>query len=301
MSSFKSRFSIHRSMSELLWQEGATLMLLDYDKKKRLRLIRDGDFTINLMVQAVTSILITVCDVGDFRWPLTKDSVVFQVGYRSFMFGLPGLLYGLQFPSNVNECKIDSMVTVFKKFGYYEDLKKDDLTGYPIPDNDAELWEKLRPRLEHPAHRILSQFGHVPGKSRFILPPIIDEISSGLLRATRLSAATKLIRDVIASGELKPVHIHTHIRAASSSSGKKVNNDSYPAFASVSVFTNIVDAVEIAWVKFFDMGRYLKEYNSPAPVDVQLDFKVWRLSQSGIAAFLHILGPYVEHAEKTKQ
>lgn len=77
------------------------------------------------------------------------------------------------------------------------------VTGYPWEDIERNLWSKSRPKIESVAHKTLSDFGNVAGKS----PSAVGNQASGFLRAMRTSAATKMVSNAVLSGCLNSMHI----------------------------------------------------------------------------------------------
>lgn len=96
-------------------------------------LMSSGGFTVNLIIKAACPILATVCSVGNFQWPLTKDTVVIRIAKRTFAIAIPGLLYNLQFPNLCSKGDIDSLGTLFMRFCHYKDINENDQGIYLFP------------------------------------------------------------------------------------------------------------------------------------------------------------------------
>ncbi|PON65266.1 hypothetical protein PanWU01x14_117830 [Parasponia andersonii] len=237
-----------------------------------------------------------VCVLRELQWPLVRDAPVFRVGLRTFVFAMPGLLYGLQFHASCRTDVMDTLERVFLKFGYYKDLNESG-AGYNLQDNEPQFWQRVRPQIELLAHQTLSKLGHTPGRR---LPSIItntmDFHYSGLLRALRMSSTAKMIGQAILSHSVKAIHFNivnpkSTMRTPTSNDGKLRNDDDHPTYyASVNVFTHLVDAVEVAWKVAFgdssdhdDHQQFLQKSNHVDLVDQKLKgLRAWRWTKQGI-------------------
>lgn len=124
-SSSSTQRSSHESLTEVFKCKSCVLILMDYDEERTARFIRLVEFVINLVMASMDRALVTcVCMVNQLQWPIAKDSPIIRVGQRSFVLGFPGLLYGLQLVSCCEPHVIDSLETVFIKFGHYKDLNR---------------------------------------------------------------------------------------------------------------------------------------------------------------------------------
>lgn len=167
--------------------------------------------------------------------------------------------------------------------------------------NQLNIWQSIRSKIEQIAHATLSQLGHIPGRS----PSSIANQASVMLRVIRMSATSKIIGNIILSGSLKAIHVHyqditgtARHKPAEGSKNSFVNCDHQPAaYSSISVFTDLVEAVEIAWAVASGHSHLLKE-NIPAAVSVEDSslsssspggFNAWRLNKQGIIAFMEAL------------
>ncbi|KAK7247467.1 hypothetical protein RIF29_42350 [Crotalaria pallida] len=115
----KQKFFSNGSITELFSFRSGIVILMDYDENQTLRILGIGQFMVYLMMHVFYPIMITVCSINDFHWPLTKDTVIFRMANRTFAFALPGLLYGLQFPPFCEDSMMDALENLFMKFGYY--------------------------------------------------------------------------------------------------------------------------------------------------------------------------------------
>ncbi|KAK3212004.1 hypothetical protein Dsin_016710 [Dipteronia sinensis] len=260
----------------------ATVILIDYDEKREIKFLRYGGFLVNMIIQSLGPVMMITCTVDGLQWPISKDAPIIRVGQRCFTFGMPGLLYGLRFPQHCEVEKIDTLEMVLMRFGHYDDLDVGKLTGYPWKDDDPNIWYKLLPMIKIIVHNTLSQFGHHPGKS----PSAVGDQESSKLKVDRTSAFTKMVGDAILSGSLKPNHIDIQDmkpKQKCGDSGISATN-SEQAFASISLFTNLVEALELFWVIAHGKSHLLKEKNTN--LKELVGFKMWRLNQLGIAAFM---------------
>jgi len=112
---------------------------------------RVGNFVVNLYVQAITHIMMTTCCVGDFQWPVSRDSLVIRIGERSFAFVMLGLMYGLQLHEDCDEDTVDTLERVFIKFSDYANLLDDGAKGKnsPLPQLPSFAFEDLIWFSEH--------------------------------------------------------------------------------------------------------------------------------------------------------
>lgn len=172
-----------------------------------------------------------------------------------------------------------------------------DLAGYPYPDNEPHLWNKLREKIEVVANSTLSKLGHNPGSS----PASMATKSSDLLKATRLSATTKMISNAIIFQTLDSdfVHIQNEKGRSSERNNKAMMiNELQPAYSSITVFTGLVEAVEIAWAVAAGFGGQLAERPEAEVPKAWRGAKSWRLNRQGVIAFLEGLRPIVEVEER---
>lgn len=128
--------------------------------------------------------------------------------------------------------------------------------GYPWEDNEPNSWAKSRRKIETIANKALSRFGQVPGKS----PSAVGNQDSGLLKVLRTSAATKMVSSAILTGSLRSKHIDIQdMRPQDKCDNENVSVIDQQAFPSISVFSNLVEALEIAWVISSGNSHLLKE------------------------------------------
>lgn len=102
---------------------------MNYDENMTNKIAHRSEFSIKLVTQAINSILMAYCAVGEkIMWPLAKDAPVIRVGYACFVLGIPGILYALQFPLTSPKEMMTMVEVTFKRFAYYED-HRDEMTG----------------------------------------------------------------------------------------------------------------------------------------------------------------------------
>lgn len=161
------------------------------------------------------------------------------------------------------------------------------VAGYPYADTTPNFWSKMRAQIENIAHNTLAQFGHSPGKSL----SAVGSQASGLLRALRTSASTKTVGNAILSGALKAMHIEIQDLRPQQKCSEQENYQSIifqQAFPSICVFSNLVEAVEVAWVVANGESHLLKE-KLHRDVKELVGFKIWRLNEKGLVAFMEKL------------
>lgn len=124
MSSSANMQPSHGSVTEIFKAKNAALLLLDYDEDRSLRFLRHGGFAVNLIMQSSSPVLMVSCMVDELQWPITKDAPVIRIGKKTFAFAMPGILYGLQFPSCCEDEMMDTLERVFMKFACYKQLSQ---------------------------------------------------------------------------------------------------------------------------------------------------------------------------------
>ncbi|KAL5751661.1 hypothetical protein ACOSQ2_022168 [Xanthoceras sorbifolium] len=260
----------------------ARVVLLDYDDSREVKLLHYGGFIVNVIMQLSSPLLMVTCTV-DLQCPISKDAPIIRVGQRCFAFGMPGLLYELQFPEFCEDEKMDTLERVFKKYGYYHELDMSKLTGDVISNpgistvipNFGKIY--ILPSIEAIVHNKLSQFGHYPGKS----PSAVGNQDSGRVRVLRTSSSIKLVGEAILSGSLKSNHIEIQDMRPKHKCGGDTT------IASISVFTNLVEALEVFLVIASGKSELSKE--KITSLQELIGFKTWRLNQLGIATFMEKL------------
>lgn len=109
---------------DLLKFEWAALILMEYDDQRSLEFVREGMFLVKLVLQTVNPIFIAACIVGNHRWPIAKDCPVIRFSPRTFVFGIPGVLYGLRLAQECEEDKVNMLVRFFMDYADYEDVSQ---------------------------------------------------------------------------------------------------------------------------------------------------------------------------------
>ncbi|TXG57819.1 hypothetical protein EZV62_015648 [Acer yangbiense] len=264
------------------------VLCMDYNENCEINFLRygelDGKFGVNLIVQSMSPLMMITCTVNGLQWPISKDAPIIRVGQRRLAFGIPGLVYGLQFPSSCEEKNMTTVERVFMKFGHYHDLTVGKSIGYRLKDDDPKFWQKILTRIEIIAHNTLSKFGNHPGRSR---QSAVDNQDMGIVRVHQTSDIIKMVRDAILSGSLKSNHIELQDMRSEKKCGANSGSSaiiSEQVFASVSLFTDLVEAIELEQIIAFGKSHLLK--GNFASLKGLVGFKMWRLNQQGIAAFM---------------
>jgi len=149
------------------------------------------------------------------------------------------------------------------------------VTGYLVKDNEPNIWKKLRPKIEDLAHETLKRLGHLPGKSRYMLP----DLNSCRIRATRMSISTKQLIEGMRIGTLA----NTFVKFINPSNAY---DDQDSAYASMRAFSVFVDCLEICCLQ--SRGHVVNK--EPPRVCYQgTDFKLWEFTKDGFLAFVRVL------------
>lgn len=103
------------------------VVLLNYksdamDEDNYMRWMGLGVFTISIVAHVSNAIAAIFCSVDNFDWPLTKDMAIVRMGQRTFVIGMPGLLYALQLPSTCEPTDIARLEKLFLRFAHYTDF-----------------------------------------------------------------------------------------------------------------------------------------------------------------------------------
>ncbi|KAF7839659.1 uncharacterized protein G2W53_008141 [Senna tora] len=234
--------------TELFRYPTATALLLDYELVQSVKLLSTRVFIMNLFMQMVSPIITTTCTINEFQWPLTKDTPVIRIGKHTFVFCIPGVVFTFQFTGVTEEVNfMQEIIGVFMNYGQYKEH------GVGIDEENPLFWSVAQPLAESKAHDMLLRLGHQPGRSCFSL--LCHNSCS--TRATRLSAATKIITKAITSGTLLPAHIS--IKGGGTNDDDESQN---PYSASPSI-------------------ERLRSTHDPPACN-----KIWKLNKIGLEAFL---------------
>ena len=161
------------------------------------------------------------------------------------------------------------------------------VTGYLVEDNEPDIWDKVRPNIEALTHESLKRLGHLPGRSRFMLP----DVNACRIRATRMSVSTKQLIEGMKIGTLA----NTFVKFIHPSNN--AHDDQGSAYASMHAFSVFVDCVEIACLQ--GRGHVVNEEPLQLVCYHDTDFKLWEFSQDGFLAFVRTLRSSV--AAKNKE
>ncbi|ONK60737.1 uncharacterized protein A4U43_C08F22030 [Asparagus officinalis] len=191
------------------------LFILSGDRFEASKAFRAGDLSVRIIRLSGNPVSMVTCMVGDHQWMLAKDSMVLRVGPRSFVFALPGLLYGLALPAGGQmEQRLEMLEEIFGSFCAYQDLVAKDGSKLddpkPEPDNWANAYTKIL-TLAAEASAKISTTSLTPKSSS--TSSSSDSSSDSTLkkiqRAVRMSAAIKLLSRALLSGSLIPGnHLH---------------------------------------------------------------------------------------------
>ncbi|TKY47625.1 hypothetical protein E2542_SST29685 [Spatholobus suberectus] len=276
------------SITVLFSYQLSAVSLMEYENTRRVRTLSTGPFTLKMIMQINVPILAHICCVDNFKWPLTKDTVVLRVTTRTFIIALPGLLYALQFPGLCNLERLKILSNVFRKYGNFQDLRHERLGGYSVEYNETGMLKRLRPHFEPLAHETLLELGNIPGISRFCM----ENHNSSFQRACRMSVITKMI--------MESMRVKTMTSSLVNMKGTNPPDAHQGrAYAVASTYTRVVDAAEYAWLVVSGLGEELENAVSPLRFgSVDVGYQVWNLNELGLLSFMSRLGPDVEQEEK---
>ncbi|KAF7839993.1 uncharacterized protein G2W53_008475 [Senna tora] len=167
------------------------------------------------------------------------------------------------------------IIGVFMNYGQYKEH------GVGIDEENPSFWSVAQPLAKSMAHDLLLRLGHQPKKSRFSL--LCHNNCS--TRATRLSAATKIVTKAITLGTLLPAHIS--IQGGGTNDDDESQNP-YSASPSIEVFTCLVDSLEISWLMSGGMLPSIRTHMQclRSTHDPPACNKIWKLNEIGLEAFL---------------
>lgn len=144
------------SENELLRIRGAQLCLIDGEESV---IIQSGDFAFHVIKQSQSPLAAVVGLVGDFQWPVGKDSPVIKVGTKKYSFALSRLpVYGLVLPGNTPVEAEQSLEGLLQQYSTFEThpevsdgIENSDqtawLAAHVMPDV-PEYWTTVAPKVE---------------------------------------------------------------------------------------------------------------------------------------------------------
>jgi hypothetical protein len=156
------------------------------------------------------------------------------------------------------------------------------ITGirFPLPESEEGYWAAARPQIEKITHARLSRFGHHPVNPVTSYP----RPASCLLNLHRLTIATTAVTQSMVEGSL--LRDHTKIY------NLKHNPDGtimVKAGPTVSVFTDIVEAVELKKRYPAEYEEFLREYQTGMFSAGDMHFEVWTLVKHSLSEFTRII------------
>ncbi|RVX21167.1 hypothetical protein CK203_001855 [Vitis vinifera] len=261
----------------------ADLMLLEYQDSRVLRFLRRGEFMMKLVKHSFSPIVVAACTVECIHWPLARDAPVFRIGVRSFLMAVPGLLYALRFPRSCPEQRMVFLEVLFMRFCDYADFSHIQ-SAMGASENDPDFWMRARDQIRSTLDSKLLQSGHFIGLS----PTAVGDQSSELLRVCRASGTAQVVMKAILAGILQSTHTDIHeMRADAKNPRRPV--DIPEAYPKISVFTNIIEALELAWVTTSGSSHLLREAAGKSATLQPSDFNTWSLNESGVVCLVELL------------
>lgn len=152
-------------------------------------------------------------------------------------------------------------------------------------ENDPDFWMRARDQLRSSLDSKLLKSGYFIGTS----PTAVGDQRSELLRVCRASGTSQVVMKAILSGILQSVHINIHeMKPDAEHPSRPV--DIPEAYPKISVFTSIMEAVELAWVATSSSSQLQRKAPAGKPeTEWPSDFNTWSLKESGLACLVEVL------------
>ncbi|XP_058084856.1 uncharacterized protein LOC131232555 isoform X2 [Magnolia sinica] len=256
--------------TELIRIGGAELSLIGHDRS--INAIRSGEFTIRIIRQSISPLSAAICTVGEHQWPIAKDSPVLRVGPKRFCFTLPGFFYGLTFSDSCLEDDLKRLKGILMMFCSYEDNSDSSLC---MPGAETEFWQSALPGIENLSYQMLEKITAGQAKST-VWAENSNSISNKVQKAIRMSAVVKLVSKALLKGAIDlNLHVNVVGRILTSTNDRKQCRTS--AFASIRVFSDLVDAVETAGRSITSNAKHRITWSSG---------RYWNFNKSGLTLLL---------------
>lgn len=130
----------------------------------------------------------------------------------------------------------------------------------------------------------LLQSGYFVGLS----PTAVGGQRSELLRVCRASGTAQVVMKAILAGILQSVHTDIHEMMPDAKNPRRPV-DIPEAYPKISVFTNLMEALELAWVMRSGSSHLLEEAAGKTAKLKPSDFNTWSLNESGLACLVELL------------
>lgn len=158
------------------------------------------------------------------------------------------------------------------------------VTAMGASENDPDFWMRARDQIRSTLDSKLLRSGHFIGLS----PTAVGDQSSELLRVCRASGTAQVVMKAILAGILQSTHTDIHeMRADAKNPRRPV--DIPEAYPKISVFTNIIEALELAWVTTSGSSHLLREAAGKSATLQPSDFNTWSLNESGVFCLVELL------------
>ncbi|PIA55337.1 hypothetical protein AQUCO_00800229v1 [Aquilegia coerulea] len=264
--------------NEVIKIENAKLWFIGGHEMNRVSgIVKEGDFSIRMVIQTLSPALMTKCIVGDIQWPLTKDSPVLRVGARSFAFAMPGLLYGLQLSPNCHDEIFEMLESIFMTFACYQDVRM--IFGsedYPY------FWPLSQWAIECLTQQFLKSVGTYwkRDENHFF------NMKERVLRVQQMSFVVKLITKGLLTGKIDPTE---HVEVKGKKQPQEVGDDDdddidLQASPTIFLFSDLVEALEES--KVIMKGEYhLVAPYKPRWIPIP-DIAFWNVNKKGLLMML---------------
>ncbi|KAF5206711.1 hypothetical protein FRX31_003702 [Thalictrum thalictroides] len=270
---------------ELIKIENAKLWFIGGQELNRVvGIVKEGNFSVRMVIQSLSPALMTKCNVDDIEWPLTTDSPVLQIGARSFAFAMPGLLYGLQFAPNHEEI-FQTLERIFMRFGCYQDLTAREY-GKKIfgPEDDPYFWPLSQLSIETISQTFLKRVGTYWRRDQTRVFNMNDRV----LRVQYMSFVVKLITKGLLIGKIDPnEHVILTGKKWPPEAGDVVDEIESRASPTIFLFSDLVEAFEESKVLMNMQYHLIAPYEprwTPIP-----NFAFWNINKKCLLMMLTVI------------
>ncbi|PIA48007.1 hypothetical protein AQUCO_01400534v1 [Aquilegia coerulea] len=262
---------------ELIKIENAKLWFIGgRDINRVIGIVKEGDFSIRMVVQTASPAMMTKCIVGDIEWPITRDSPVLRVGARSFVFAMPGLLYGLQLAPKCPEEIFEALERIFMRFCCYQNHVRKIFGAEDHP----YFWPLSQWAIESITQPFLKRVGAFWKRDEGQIFNMNDRV----LRIQQMSFVVKLITKGLLVGKINPTQHVEVIGREALNDGDEVDSRATPT---MFLFSDLVEAMEESKV-LMNMQYHLIAPYEPRWIPVP-NIAFWNINKRGLLLMLSVI------------